>query len=979
MKTRLLISIILFSTLLFYSKDNYGQAPDLGIAANFVLFTANGAVGNTGISRIKGDIGTNSGIVSNFETSVIDGTIHTSDAITVQCASDLLAAYSQLSLSSPDSIHLPELGNGETLRAGVYSVLSAASVSLMLNLDAAGDSNAIFIFKIGGAFTTGASATVNLLNSAAAKNVFWIAEGEIAMAALTSMKGTLIAHNGAISLGAGGILEGRMFSTAGAIATDHVLAAIELPYPVSNVLMAPNLGTAANFVLFTIAGAVGNTGISQLTGDIGTNDGAITGFGTSTVNGTIHLADAVTAQCAIDLQAAYDQLILSTPTSIHGPVLGNNEILFPGMYDLAAAGSLVSTLTLDAQGDPNAIFIFKTGGAFTTAASSSVSLVNGAAACNVFWLAEGAIAMAASTSMKGTMISHNGAISMGAGGILEGRMFSTTGAASVYEVSASIPVGCSLNNTWTGAAGTSDWFTDSNWTRGVPDGVMGTIIPTTLITGRLFPVINTGVASVDTIIIQTSASLTITNSILRIKGIILNSGTVNAAHGSVEMTGAFSQLIHANTFENNALYNLIISNYSDAGVALEGALDLYGSLTYPGTGMKLMTNDALTLKATALHTATIGIMTGNMISGKVTVEIYIPARKAWRFLSIATNSLQTIKEAWQEGATGTNSNPENGFGTQITSERPSWLAEGFDLLSVNGPSMKTFVSNSWYGVTNTNVQDIRTARGYMTFIRGDRSANTFNAFPTETILRTKGALNTGDQPVIPAIAGQFTSFGNPYPSVLDMRNINKTGLKDFFYLWDPKLAGTFGYGAYQTFTFDGSNYIVIPGMGSYGPAGSVSNYIESGQAFLMQADSMGGNLNFNEDAKVNPNSRLSTVASAIGQQLMVNLYGSNTAVTDYMADGLLVHYDNNSSNNIDGLDAIKAINSAENLSIKKGNSLLVIEVRHSFETSDTILLNLTNTKVQRYRFELNTAGWALTGLTCILEDAYLHTTTPISD
>ena len=67
-----------------------------------------------------------------------------------------------------------------------------------------------------------------------------------------------------------------------------------------------------------------------------------------------------------------------------------------------------------------------------------------------------------------------------------------------------------------------------------------------------------------------------------------------------------------------------------------------------------------------------------------------------------------------------------------------------------------------------------------------------------------------------------------------MRSITKTGVKDFFYVWDPNLGGSSGYGGYQTFSYNGSDYVVTPGMGSYGASGSISNRTESGQAFLVQ-------------------------------------------------------------------------------------------------------------------------------------------------
>jgi hypothetical protein len=193
---------------------------------------------------------------------------------------------------------------------------------------------------------------------------------------------------------------------------------------------APNLGTVANFVLFTTTGAVSSTGISIITGNVGSGTGAITGFGG--LNGLIYNADAVTTQATADLLVAYNQLNSDIPTSFPGPVLGDGQVLTAGVYFLPAAASLNTTLFLDAQGDPNAVFIFQIGGAFSTNASSQVSLINGALAANVFWKVEGAVPMAAGTFMRGTIIANNAAISMGAGGILEGRALSTTGAVSIY-------------------------------------------------------------------------------------------------------------------------------------------------------------------------------------------------------------------------------------------------------------------------------------------------------------------------------------------------------------------------------------------------------------------------------------------------------------------------------------------------------------------------------------------------------------------
>lgn len=209
---------------LSYPILNFAQSPKLGELYNFVIFTPTGALINTGISDIQGNIGTNNGAVTGFgNPTVVHGNIDSVNAITAQCAIDVVAAYNEiLNTTATMGVHAAAFGEGETLAKGVYNIGSAGSVGGSLILDADGNADAIFIFKFGGAFTTGASASINLINGAQAQNVFWIADGEIAMAASTRMKGTLIA-NGAISMGNGGLLEGRLLSTIGAVSIYNVL------------------------------------------------------------------------------------------------------------------------------------------------------------------------------------------------------------------------------------------------------------------------------------------------------------------------------------------------------------------------------------------------------------------------------------------------------------------------------------------------------------------------------------------------------------------------------------------------------------------------------------------------------------------------------------------------------------------------------------------------------------------------------------
>jgi LruC domain-containing protein len=193
-----------------------------------------------------------------------------------------------------------------------------------------------------------------------------------------------------------------------------------------------NLGSIADFTLYSVTGAISNAGISNITGNIGTNTGAISGFGSpSILNGIIHNGNSVTTQAAIDLKNLITQINnIATTNSTHAPAFGS-ETLTPGVYAIGGASSIAGTLTLDAQGDSNALFIFKNGGAFTTGAGAKVVLINGASADNVFWLASGAVSMAASTRFSGNLIANVGAVDLGDGGELNGRMLSTTGAVSL--------------------------------------------------------------------------------------------------------------------------------------------------------------------------------------------------------------------------------------------------------------------------------------------------------------------------------------------------------------------------------------------------------------------------------------------------------------------------------------------------------------------------------------------------------------------
>jgi hypothetical protein len=199
---------------------------------------------------------------------------------------------------------------------------------------------------------------------------------------------------------------------------------------------APSLGTASNFAVLGGSG-VTNTGATVVDGEVGSSPTpAVTGFPPGIViNGTIHANDAVAQQAQSDLTVAYNSLAgLACGTNLTGQDLGGLT-LQAGVYCFASSAQLTGILTLDAQGDPNAEFIFQIGSTLTTASNSAVLLINSGESCNVYWqvgssatlgtstqfvgniLALTSITMTTSANASGRLLARNGAVTLDTNGV----------------------------------------------------------------------------------------------------------------------------------------------------------------------------------------------------------------------------------------------------------------------------------------------------------------------------------------------------------------------------------------------------------------------------------------------------------------------------------------------------------------------------------------------------------------------------------
>ena len=454
------------------------------------------------------------------------------------------------------------------------------------------------------------------------------------------------------------------------------------------------------------------------------------------------------------------------------------------------------------------------------------------------------------------------------------------------------------------------------------------------------------------------------------------SGKMKADFGTVEMKGTSgaAQSLSGNWFVNKTISILTNANTKGITVAALPAdtLLIKTALDYNGViGSTITTNDNLTLLSRFTGTANFGNATGNSIVGKVNVERYMAARSAWRLLAtpIQAGTSPTVSQAWREGNAA---HTATGYGTRITGPIGTFGAAGtLDDYTVR-PSMKSYNStiNDFTGVVDANTTTIANRKGYYVFVRGDRAAAATIGLSGITNLRIKGDLQTGDQSYS-ILANKFESIGNPYASRIEVSKITKTNIVNAFTIWNPNSVGLYNVGAYETYTWDGTNYTK--------PGGVIRNYIESGEAFFVQSNSttVAGNVTIKETDKAVGSANVSR-PGVTTPTLEINMYAQNMDGSSYLADGAKINYNNSFSAGVDNLDVRKISNTYDNISIKNGVANLIVERRPHIVDADTIKLNITGMRLAPYRIEIDPSVLTNPNLEGTFVDKYLQTRTAIS-
>jgi hypothetical protein len=413
---------------------------------------------------------------------------------------------------------------------------------------------------------------------------------------------------------------------------------------------------------------------------------------------------------------------------------------------------------------------------------------------------------------------------------------------------------------------------------------------------------------------------------------------------------------------DTAIGDLVVRSGATLELAPNVKLTVSGDIVNEGTIIfQSDVNGSAVLEAVQPNTRVVG--------NGFEIHRYIPAKRAFRYLSSAVNSTDDINANWQEAATDVLDDLEEGFGTHITGSQTG--ENGFDQTETGNPSMFTWdvAIQNWASIPSTNDDDLELGKAYAILIRGDRSIslddNTNEG--NETRLRSTGEIHTGDFEVpstqLTSTDGHFNLIGNPYQSQVDLKDLldnHSNQLNpNIAYVYDPTLGER---GGYATIDLENTSFSSVP-------AGTTANqYLQPNQAFFVESIGVSPNLTFTEDTKNNDNLQTQTFSTNTNPLSYLNINLKDD--TQHLLDGVRVVFGENYSALIDDLDALKFWNYDENLSVFSKNTNLSIEKRPAPVATDTTHLHLYSYTKTQYRLETEWVADTQENMQVFLVDQY---------
>jgi hypothetical protein len=268
------------------------------------------------------------------------------------------------------------------------------------------------------------------------------------------------------------------------------------------------LGTADSFAVLG-GRTVTNTGPTVVSGDLGVSPGsAVTGFPPgAVVNGTIHAADAAAEQAQSDVTTAYNDAADRTPaTRVSRDLVG--QTLTPGVYKAPSSLRLTGTVRLDAEGDPQAVFIFQIRSTLVTRSNSNVALIRGAQACNVFWQVGSSATLGTNTTFRGNILALT-SITLNTGASIDGRALARNGAVTMDSNVVTRPVCSTATSTATTSASPTS-TTSATPSTSASATATATAVPGPTATTSVSVTVSSSVTASATMKASSSASVTAT-------------------------------------------------------------------------------------------------------------------------------------------------------------------------------------------------------------------------------------------------------------------------------------------------------------------------------------------------------------------------------------------------------------------------------------------------------------------------------------
>ncbi len=525
-------------------------------------------------------------------------------------------------------------------------------------------------------------------------------------------------------------------------------------------------------------------------------------------------------------------------------------------------------------------------------------------------------------------------------------------------------------NTWNGIT-SNDWSDVRNWCSIVPTNTTDVVIPAGV---PNYPHL-TASSAVRSVEIKQGAHITLDGKTFTIYGDVSGTGMLTSDRNArlvLNGTNTAGTLYFDNATDTitNALKDFTINT---TGTYILGN-KLYLINEFASNAGTLNTGGYLTLRSTSVATTARVAPVAGTITGDITVERFIPAKRSFRFLSPSVTTTTGIKYNWMENAVNSGvyniNDPRPGFGTNITGA--GGKANGFDPTITNNPSLFTFDASNqkWGPVANTN-GTLEAGQAYRLLVRGSRNTDMTqsdnNPDSTNTILRTTGTLKTGDYaPGLSTKDTGYTFIGNPYASPVDFEKMIATAnnVKSIYYAYDPMIGRRGSYVLYDAEKHSNS----IPGS-------DVNENIQSGQAVLVQNTGSNPSIEFRESYKSSGNTKVFRDPSRITKLSLRLLLNLNEGLQN-TADAAVAFFDNKFSAAIGKEDSYKLTNLDENVAINRNGITLSMEGRPTVVADDTIQLQMWKFRQNSYYLQLTASNFSAEA-TAFVKDAYLHQQTPV--